>query len=83
MTTAAYQHILAAGLIIYVLEFVVLYLGGSLALLLNGPVRFSFDVAMGTGLISGIGASKSSLESGMAPGSGALIQAAIPVESAG
>ena len=83
MTTAAYQHILTAGLIIYVLELVVLYLGGRLALLLNGPVRFSFDAAMGTELISGIGASKSSLESGMAPGSGALIQAAIPVESTG
>ena len=83
MTTAAYQHILTAGLIVYVLEFVVLYLGGRLALLLNGPVRFSFDAAVGPELISGIGASKSSLESGMAPGSGALIQAAIPVESTG
>jgi putative oxidoreductase len=40
MTTAAYQHILTAGLNIYVLELVVLYLGGSLALLFNGAGRF-------------------------------------------
>ena len=46
MATAAYQHILTAGLNIYVLELVVLYLGGSLALLLNGPGRFSFDAGM-------------------------------------
>jgi len=37
MSVAAYQHILTAGLNIYVLELVVLYLGGSLALLLLGP----------------------------------------------
>jgi hypothetical protein len=36
MTTAACQHILTAGLIIYVLEFLALYLGASLALLLTG-----------------------------------------------
>jgi len=41
MTVAAYQHISTAGLNIYVLELVLLYLGGSLALLLNGPGRFS------------------------------------------
>jgi putative oxidoreductase len=46
MATAAYQHILTAGLNIYVLELVVLYLGGSLALLLNGPGSFSFDAGM-------------------------------------
>jgi len=46
MTVAAYQHISTAGLNIYVLELVVLYLGGSLALLLNGPGRFSFDAGM-------------------------------------
>lgn len=46
MTVAAYQHILTAGLNIYVLELVVLYLGGSLALLLLGPGRFSFDGAI-------------------------------------
>jgi putative oxidoreductase len=43
---AAYQHILTAGLNIYVLELVVLYLGGSLALLLLGGGRISFDGAI-------------------------------------
>ncbi len=51
MTVAAYQHILTAGLNIYVLELVVLYLGGSLALLLLGPGRFSFDAAIVSDLI--------------------------------
>lgn len=46
MAVAAYQHILTAGLNIYVLELVALYLGGSLALLLLGPGRFSFDGAI-------------------------------------
>ncbi|MCP9841862.1 DoxX family protein [Synechococcus sp. J7-Johnson] len=52
MTVAAYQHILTAGLNIYVLELVLLYLGGSLALLLIGPGRFSFDGAMVNDLIA-------------------------------
>jgi putative oxidoreductase len=46
MTVAAYQHISTAGFNIYVLELVLLYLGGSLALLLNGPGRFSFDAGI-------------------------------------
>jgi putative oxidoreductase len=46
MAVAAYQHILTAGFNIYVLELVVLYLGGSLAILLVGPGRFSFDAAL-------------------------------------
>jgi putative oxidoreductase len=46
MGVAAYQHILTAGLNIYVLELVVLYLGGSLALLLLGAGRISFDGAI-------------------------------------
>jgi putative oxidoreductase len=46
MAVAAYQHILTAGLNIYVLELVVLYLGGSLALLLVGPGRYSFDAGI-------------------------------------
>ena len=81
MTTAAYQHILTAGLNIYVLELVVLYLGGSLALLFNGAGRFSFDAAMGPELISSIGGSNPSPESAMPSSSGTLIPAAIPVES--
>lgn len=51
MTVAAYQHILTAGFNIYVLELVVLYLGGSVALLLLGPGRFSFDGAIVADLI--------------------------------
>jgi putative oxidoreductase len=51
MTVAAYQHILTAGLNIYVLELVVLYLGGSLALLLLGPGKLSFDAPIVAGLI--------------------------------
>ena len=43
MARAAYQHIFTAGLNIYVLELVVLHLGGSLALLFNGLGRFPFD----------------------------------------
>jgi putative oxidoreductase len=46
MSVAAYQHILTAGFNIYVLELVVLYLGGSLAILLIGPGRFSFDAGL-------------------------------------
>ena len=52
MSVAAYQHILTAGFNIYVLELVVLFLGGSVALLLLGPGRFSFDAAIVTELIS-------------------------------
>lgn len=51
MTVAAYQHILTAGLNIYVLELVALYLGGSLGLLLLGPGRFSFDAGMLSALL--------------------------------
>ncbi|MFN9547380.1 MAG: DoxX family protein [Cyanobacteriota bacterium] len=53
MAVAAYQHISTAGLNIYVLELVALYLGGSLALLLVGPGRFSFDAGMVSELLPG------------------------------
>ena len=56
MAMAAYQHILTAGLNIYVLELVVLYLGGSLALLLIGPGRFSFDAGMAPEALAAIAA---------------------------
>ena len=46
MAVAGYHHILTSGLNIYVLELVVLYLGGSLAVLLLGPGRFSFDAGI-------------------------------------
>jgi len=81
MATAAYQHILTAGLNIYVLELVLLYLGGSLAILLNGPGRFSFDTGMGPELISSIGASKSSAESEWSARPGTMTPAAVPVET--
>jgi putative oxidoreductase len=51
MAVAAYHHILTSGLNIYVLELVVLYLGGSLALLLLGPGRFSFDAGIAKELL--------------------------------
>jgi putative oxidoreductase len=60
MTVAAYQHISTAGLNIYVLELVLLYLGGSLALLLNGPGRFSFDAGMVPALLGDLRAASSS-----------------------
>jgi putative oxidoreductase len=46
MAVAGYHHILTSGLNIYVLELVVLYLGGSAAVLLVGPGRFSFDAGI-------------------------------------
>ena len=52
MAMAALQHILTAGLNIDVLELVVLYLGGSLAILLVGPGRFSFDAGLVSALVT-------------------------------
>ena len=46
MAVAGYHHILTSGLNIYVLELVVLYLGGSVGLLLLGPGSFSFDAGI-------------------------------------
>lgn len=54
MMVAAYQHISTAGLNIDVLELVLLYLGGSLALLCNGPGRFSFDAGTIPALLEGL-----------------------------
>ncbi len=57
MTVAAYQHISTAGLNIYVLELVLLYLGGSLALVFNGPGgRFSFDAGIVPALLDDLSA---------------------------
>ena len=81
MATAAYQHILTAGLNIYVLELVVLYLGGSLALLFNGPGRFSFDAGMAPELIAGLDRGTPSTSSAWPARSVALSAAAIPVET--
>jgi putative oxidoreductase len=54
MAVAAYQHILTAGFNIYVLELVLLYLGGSLALLCNGPGLLSCDAGMAVPLFSSL-----------------------------
>ena len=54
MTVAAYQHISTAGFNIYVLELVLLYLGGSLAILLNGPGRYSFDAGIAPALLDAL-----------------------------
>jgi len=51
MAVAGYHHILTSGLNIYVLELVVLYLGGSVGLLLLGPGRFSFDAGIARELL--------------------------------
>jgi putative oxidoreductase len=63
MGVAAYHHILTSGFNIYVLELVVLYLGGSLALLLIGPGRYSFDAGLVAGLLAEPGATAGSLQS--------------------
>jgi putative oxidoreductase len=78
MTVAAYQHISTAGLNIYVLELVLLYLGGSLALLLNGPGRFSFDAGMVPALLGDLNASSDS-DSESASSAGAVL-VPVPVE---
>jgi putative oxidoreductase len=74
MAVAAYQHILTGGFNIYVLELVLLYLGGSLAILLNGPGRFSFDAGMAPFLLSGSGSFESA-------GTSRLQPSAVPIES--
>ena len=74
MAVAAYQHVLTSGFNIYVLELVLLYLGGSLAILLIGPGRFSFDAGMAPLMLSGFGGAASADDSRLQP-------AAIPIES--
>ena len=69
MAVAATQHILTAGLNIYVLELVALYLGGSLALLLIGPGRFSFDGGMVAGLTADAAAPEANGSDGNLPAS--------------
>ncbi|MFM9047444.1 MAG: DoxX family protein [Cyanobium sp.] len=60
MGVAAYQHISTAGFNIYVLELVLLYLGGSLALLCNGPGRFSFDAGIVPSILEDLAADETS-----------------------
>ena len=73
MAVAAVQHILTGGFNIYVLELVLLYLGGSLAILLNGPGRFSFDAGMAPLLLG-------QADANAPEPSGNLQAVAIPVE---
>jgi putative oxidoreductase len=73
MAVAAVQHILTGGFNIYVLELVLLYLGGSLAILLNGPGRFSFDAGMAPLLLGQRNGSATEAPSSLRP-------MAIPVE---
>ena len=54
MPVAAYPPISTAGLNIYVLDLVLLYLSCSLALLFNGPGRFSFDAGIAPALLDGL-----------------------------
>ncbi|MBM5784982.1 MAG: DoxX family protein [Cyanobacteria bacterium K_DeepCast_35m_m1_288] len=74
MAVAAYQHVLTSGFNIYVLELVLLYLGGSLAILLIGPGRFSFDAGMAPLMLSGFGGAASADDSRLQP-------SAIPIEN--
>jgi putative oxidoreductase len=80
MTVAAYQHISTAGLNIYVLELVMLYLGGSLALLLNGPGRFSFDAGIVPAVLDGFTASLDSQPMPTPVDGTELAMVAIPVD---
>ncbi|MFM7651337.1 MAG: DoxX family protein [Vulcanococcus sp.] len=73
MAVAAFQHILTGGFNIYVLELVLLYLGGSLAILLNGPGRISFDAGMAPLLLGAGGDPASSDPSPLQP-------ATLPIE---
>ena len=77
MTVAAYQHISTAGFNIYVLELVLLYLGGSLALLFNGPGRFSFDAGIAPALLDDLSAAVAS-EGGVSSVEGGELRA-IPI----
>ena len=77
MAVAAYQHISTAGFNIYVLELVLLYLGGSLALLFNGPGRFSFDAGMVLALLDDLSKSAASND-GVSSGEAGVLRA-IPI----
>jgi putative oxidoreductase len=80
MTVAAYQHISTAGFNIYVLELVLLYLGGSLALLFNGPGRFSFDAGIVPTLLDDLGDASTSVAVS-AQGAGELQAVAVTVNT--
>jgi putative oxidoreductase len=81
MTVAAYQHISTAGFNIYVLELVLLYLGGSLALLCNGPGRFSFDAGIVPALLDDLSAAAGSEAARSPIEAGELRAVPVPVTS--
>ena len=81
MATAAYQPIFTAGLNISLHELVLLHLGGSLALLFNGLVRFPFDAGMGNELISGLDQGGGAPETDQPGGFWALTPAAISAKA--
>ena len=81
MTVAAYQHILTGGFNIYVLELVLLYLGGSLALLCNGPGLLSFDAGMAVPLFRGLIASGEAGDAEVSVGAAPLQGVPVAVES--
>jgi len=78
ITVAAYQPISTSGFNIYVLELVILYLGGSLALLCNGPGRFSFDAGIVPALLDGLNADNDSDLEAVSPAGALLVP--VPVE---
>jgi putative oxidoreductase len=80
MATAAYQHILTAGLNIYALDLVGVLLEGSLALPVNDPGRSSFDAGMGSELIYGLDRDSAAPEADQPGGFEALITATIPIK---
>jgi len=81
MAVAAYQHILTAGFNIYVLELVLLYLGGSLALVCNGPGLLSVDAGMAVPLFTGRIAAVDTSDAEAAACAGSLQSAPIAVDS--
>jgi hypothetical protein len=80
MATADHQHVLTAELTICVLELVGVCLGRSLALLFNDPGRSSFDAAMGSELISGLGQDVDAPETDQPGGFEVLTTATMPVK---
>ena len=63
------------------LELVVLHLGERLALLFNGPGRFSFDVGMGSELTSGLDQGDGAPETDQPGGFWALTPAVVSVKA--
>ena len=63
------------------LELVLLYLGGSLALLFNGPGRFSFDAGIAPALLDDLSAAAASGAGASSGEAGELRAIPIPMNS--